>query len=70
MEAFKDAVDHHDVTFDYSDDSAVRRRGSDQLRLIREMAKSLPQDKVAEVWNAKMDYMFTKDEAPRWYWKA
>jgi hypothetical protein len=66
---FAAAVRQHDVTFEYSDDGAMWRRGSDQRNVIRSMATFLSEGFVKSTWNKRMDEMFTADEAPRWYWR-
>lgn len=69
-EQFKLAVQNHDVTYEYSDDGSVYRRGSQQKAEIFQMAQFLPIDFVKEVWNARMDKCLIPSEAPRWYWKG
>lgn len=66
---FDEMVRGHDVTFEYSDDGSVWRRGQAQRDAIKALAKELPAEYVAEVWNKRMDEMFTAEEAPRWYWR-
>jgi hypothetical protein len=74
MEAVKQdfirLVKYHDVTYDYSDDSSVRRNGGAQLYVIKTLAAQLPLEFVTEVWNKKMDEYFVAEEAPNWYWKG
>jgi hypothetical protein len=70
LKLFTEAVDRHDVSYEYSDDGGVWRRGSEQRAAIRAMAGELPNDKVAQIWNARMDRYFIPSEAPRWYWRG
>lgn len=68
--AFVQKVNRHDVTFAYSDDNSVWRRGQGEKDEIDFLAKQLPLEFVTEVWNKRMDAYFTASEAPRWYWKG
>lgn len=67
---FKEAVDRHDLTYEYSDDHSVWRRGSTELTNIKSMAQDLDPEFVRETWNAKCDRALIPSEAPRWYWKG
>jgi hypothetical protein len=70
LRAFEALVRSHDVSYNYSDDGCVWRRGQAQRDKILEMAKELPAEEVERIWNARMDEFFIEEEAPRWYWKA
>lgn len=69
LKEFEELVDAHDVTYNYSDDSSVWRRGQAQWEQIMSIAKDLPQEDVARIWNAKMDRYFLPEYAPEWYWQ-
>lgn len=65
---FEHAVRYHDVSYDYSDDGGVWRRGSAVHTDINSMRNALPDDFAVTVWNARMDQYFVPEEAPRWHW--
>jgi hypothetical protein len=69
LERFKELVDRHDLTFDYSDDGAVWRRGCAQLDEIRALAATLPLERVTEIWNAMVDRWLVPDARQPYYWK-
>ncbi len=69
IEKFKQLVDAHDLTFEYSDDGAVWRRGCAQLDEIRALAAKLPLEAVKEIWNAKVDRSLVERARPDWYWR-
>lgn len=70
VEQFRELVASHDVTFEYSEDITVWRAGRVQRNAILSLAKELPTEVVAEIWNKRMDEYLIADEAPNWYWKA
>lgn len=51
IELFRGMCKAHDLTYAYSDDSRVYRRGRDQYAEIKEAAKKLPPDVAARIWN-------------------
>jgi len=66
---FQRLVNEHDVSYDYSDDPGVWRRGSSEKTRILQLAEELPEETVISIWNARMDRYFIPEEAPHWYWK-
>ena len=70
IEQFRVAVQNHDVTYDYSDDHQVWRRGGAQLAEINRLAALIPRETAVKIWNERMDKYFVASEAPRWYWKV
>lgn len=69
LKQFEDMVDRHDLTFDYSDDISVWRRGIAERDAIRAAAKELPPEDVERIWNAAADRKLVAEHAPRFYWK-
>ena len=72
LEHFERLVHRHDLTFAFSDDPRAWRLGQDSYNRITAMAKLLPQEEVARIWNAWVDGMGWSDttEAKRWYWRG
>ena len=68
-EAFREMCKRHDLTFDYSDDSAVWRAGRDSLARIREAAKQLDRATAVRIWNEVVDEKMTVHNAAEFYWK-
>lgn len=70
LQDFEAMVNAHDLTYTYSDDGAVYRRGETQLHRIKEAAKNLPLDTVRSVWNAKVDKTLAEGYRKPFYWKS
>jgi hypothetical protein len=69
IEKFQELVDDHDLTFDYSDDINMYRRGLAQLKEIKELAKELPIESVRAIWNNKVDRYLVENARAPFYWK-
>lgn len=69
IEEFTKLVDQHDLTYDYSDDGAVWRRGCAQKDAIRALAQELPREDVERIWNAKVDRYLVEDARAPFYWR-
>jgi hypothetical protein len=67
--AFKTAVKNHDLTYMYSDDGAVVRRGSESMAAIRLLAAELPIEIVREIWNSRVDQSLAEGFRETFYWK-
>ena len=65
---FKIACQKHDLTFNYSDDHSVWKRGQAQLDAIREMAKNLGQEKATKIWNEVIDTKMRPESREQFYW--
>jgi hypothetical protein len=59
-------VNAHDLSYVYSDDDSVYRRGMAQYREIVEAAKSLPN--AAAIWNANVDRKVRAGCREEYYW--
>lgn len=65
---FDAAVERHDLTFQYSDDINVWRRGNKQLEELLEMASKLPRSKTVPIWNKWVDKKIAEPYRKDWYW--
>lgn len=66
---FEAMVNRHDLTYSYSDDGSVWRRGLASEKAIREAAKQFPKDDVERIWNAMVDRFIIEDARKHFYWK-
>ena len=69
LEEFEAMVNRHDLTYDYSDDGSVWRRGLASENAIREAAKQFPKEDVARIWNAMVDNFLIEEARAPFYWK-
>lgn len=67
-QAFEKLVKDHDLTYSYSDDARVLRRGMAQRDAIEEMAKQLPREQVVAIWNKWIDRKIVEKFRSDWYW--
>jgi hypothetical protein len=70
IEKFKTMVKNHDLTFSYSDDGEVYRRGSESLSKIKKIAETLPREEVVRVWNEIVDGKLAVGFRETFYWKV
>jgi len=66
---FATLVQHHDLTWDFSDDAQARRRGQAELKTIREMARDLPKEDVTRIWNTMVDRSLIPEGRQGYYWR-
>jgi hypothetical protein len=68
---FTQLVGHHDITFQYSDDHSVWRKGQQERDVITHYANVIGKDVATKIWNDNIDASFS-DEAARkqFYWKV
>lgn len=67
---FLDLVWQHDVTYNYSDDIDVWRKGAHEKDEICETAKKLIPARAQAIWNGRMDQAIrsgSQTEMQRWY---
>lgn len=69
LEDFRRACVAHDLTYSYSDDHSVWRRGSAAYGRIREAAKKFPAEDVARIWNAVVDTKLVESARSQFYWR-
>jgi hypothetical protein len=63
-------VKHHDLTYAYSDDNSVWRRGQASYNLIVSESASFPRSEVAAVWNTMVDSFLIPEARQPFYWSA
>ena len=74
LEAFEKLVSRHDLTFSFSDDFRVWRRGEESMKQIFAMRDALikedpsNKEKCIEIWNKNVDKKIVASEAKNWYW--
>ena len=69
LEQFKKMVQHHDLTYAYSDDNRVWRAGEASLKAIKEAAKQFPKEVVVKIWNDMVDSKIIEGYREECYWK-
>lgn len=70
FEDWSKLVRAHDLTYAYSDDYSVYRRGQAQFDLIVQEAANFPRADVIRVWNTELVDKFLIPEARNeFYWK-
>lgn len=65
---FRQLCLQHDLTYSYSDDHSVWRRGSMSFTLIRDAAKQLGGDKAKPIWNSVVDQKVVEKFRQGFYW--
>ena len=68
LEEFEQMVNRHDLTYDYSDDGAVWRRGVASENAIKEAAKQFTIEDVRRIWNAAVDKKLVESARKAFYW--
>lgn len=68
-EKFRQMCQQHDLTFDYSDDGGVWRRGQESLARVKAAAKELPRDVAVRIWNEVVDTKLVEGARSNFYWK-
>lgn len=67
---FRSMCQRHDLTFDYSDDGQVWRRGCASRDAIKLAAKDLEPGAAARIWNEVVDTKLLPDYRQQFYWKG
>jgi len=71
QEYFTQLVKRHDITYNYSDDHNVWRKGQQQRDLIHSYAMKLDRKVATDIWNKNIDESFThEDTRTQFYWKV
>lgn len=60
----------HDLTYSYSDDGRVWRRGEDSFRQIKTAAAQLPREVAVRIWNEVVDGKIAEGHRETFYWKV
>lgn len=68
-DSFREMCRRHDLTFDYSDDGSVWRRGCASWDAVTQAAKLLPRDVAVRIWNEIVDTKLVEDARESFYWK-
>ena len=71
LERFRDLLSRHDLTYAWSDDPRVRRRGAAELNAILALRDALgpSADRATQaIWNANIDQKMDSEERQSWYW--
>lgn len=63
-----DLVEHHDLTYAYSDDNSCWRNGQAQYDIIIREAVNFPRGAVVAVWNAMVDSRLIPSARSTFYW--
>jgi hypothetical protein len=66
---FETMVTNHDLTYSYSDDGEVYRRGQRRYDEIRKAAETLPREDVERIWNAVVDTKVIEAVRSQFYWR-
>lgn len=69
LEDFQRACERHDLTYAYSDDGSVWRRGSAEHDRIRKAAEKFDRDDVERIWNAAVDTKLVESCRSQFYWR-
>lgn len=68
-QSFLEMCQRHDLTYSYSDDGEVWRRGEESLRKIKAKAKAMPKEEVKKIWNAVVDSKIREGYRDPFYWR-
>jgi hypothetical protein len=68
-EQFREMCVKHDLTYDYSDDGSVWRRGAASYQKVRAAAQELGMDKAKQIWNEVVDSKLRPEGREQFYWK-
>lgn len=69
VDKFREMVQSHDITYEYSDDQRVWKKGSMERAAINAARKELGDEICAPVWNEKVMKM-DKDVQKIYLWKT
>jgi hypothetical protein len=69
-QSFREMCVRHDLTYDYSDDGSVWRRGRESYAAVREAAKLLPREAAVRIWNEVVDTKLVVRARSEFYWKV
>jgi hypothetical protein len=66
-EEFRKLCQQHDLTYEYSDDGSVWRRGCDSLAKVQAAAKQMDRAVAERIWNEVVDTKIREDSRASWY---
>jgi len=67
--AFEEMCRDHDLTFEYSDDKTVYRRGRAEKEAILAYARTMDRKKAVEIWNKCVDEKMLPGARMCWHWR-
>jgi hypothetical protein len=65
---FRNLCVNHDLTYQYSDDGAVWRRGNERLAVIQAAARELTRETAVRIWNETVDTKVSAGYRESFYW--
>ena len=68
-EYFSYLVEHHDLTYEYSDDMNVYRNGNKHYYKILAVAKCIDDTEAKNIWNSWVDKKIMQPYVEQYYWK-
>ena len=69
LDDFREACRNHDLTYGYSDDGSVWRRGCASEDRIRKAAEKFPREDVERIWNEIVDTKLIEGHREQFYWR-
>ena len=66
---FRELCEAHDITYTYSDDGSVYRRGEAQYKQIVEFSKKIPHNIARQIWNQTVEKKLRKEVWSEYKWK-
>lgn len=70
VQKFRELCEAHDLTYTYSDDGSVYRRGEAQYKEILEFSKSIPRNLAVQVWNQTIEKKLREYDWDDYKWKS
>ena len=70
FEEFTQLVNRHDLTYMYSDDNRVWKKGKEEREVIEKEAKNFPIEDVKRVWIEAADRKVSEPHNKNFYWGA
>jgi hypothetical protein len=65
---FKKLCEAHDMTYEFSDDGRVWRRGAEEWSAIKAAAQGIPRADACRIWNATVDKRIAPGHRSPFYW--
>jgi hypothetical protein len=69
LEEFAELVRQHDLTYSYSDDNRVWRKGQDERIAIEQAARDFDPADVQRIWNEAVDKKLAESARAQFYWR-
>lgn len=68
VEKFRELVEKHDLTYNYSDDHRAYSNGERQYKEIMELSKEIPIEEAKAIWNANVEKKMRKEVWSEFKW--